>query len=270
MAGKITTVLVRKEAEAYNSQGLHKEAIDLYGKLLETTPNIDPDLKNIIENRIKGITEEMKGFEAQRSKALTAYEINKIRQGWGDRASEEELLVCAKAMSQMGAYDEAMVEFESLLYRGADMAVIAGPITNCMVHLHDDANKFNDALKTLIGKARLNDKKALLLKLAVSKELLRENHKAHVVKLYSQLQNNPLLSVDKALQIKEFLGKYHFVQTDEKSEPKKEKVVKIRIVEDNPPKSFNKIKSIFILFQNRLLSFFNFFKNRHCNFDSKR
>lgn len=32
MAGKITTILVKKEAETYCSHGLHKEALDIYKK----------------------------------------------------------------------------------------------------------------------------------------------------------------------------------------------------------------------------------------------
>ena len=76
MVGKITTVLIKKEAEAYRVQGLHQEALSLYDHLLSSSPNIDPALKEAIKSQIEGICEDLQTFASQRSQPLSINEVN--------------------------------------------------------------------------------------------------------------------------------------------------------------------------------------------------
>ena len=112
MAGKITTVLAKKEAEVYRAQGLHKEALKLYSRLLSSTPHIDPAIKTAIQSQMEGIHKELGDFSSEREQPLSAMEISRIKKGWSHNASQADILVCAHAFCQVGVYEEALKEIK--------------------------------------------------------------------------------------------------------------------------------------------------------------
>jgi hypothetical protein len=136
MTGKITTALIRREADTYRSQGLSKEARDLYKNLLASSPHIVPDIKAAVESQLQQIELEIGCAAPEERQALSDEQITIIRQGWGEHATLEDILTCAKSFYQMGRYGDALDELKKLGPKGYAPIRATGPIAACLVQLH--------------------------------------------------------------------------------------------------------------------------------------
>ena len=193
MVGKITAVLAKKEAEAYSSQGLHHEAIRLYQGLLSASTNIDPAIEGAIRSQIEGLNEEMAATDASKEGPLSHEEISRIRQGWGAQATRADVLVCAHAFYQIGAYDDALKEFRHLLQTvGLKKAYVQGA-ADCLACQHPPGKIVAEA----VGLAKAvspEPKPALAALLAMAKHLAAGSHIAHAAALFTYLKRYPALA----------------------------------------------------------------------------
>jgi tetratricopeptide (TPR) repeat protein len=136
MIGKITTILTRKEAEIYCKQGLYKEALKLYRKLLSSTPNIDPALRRVVETRINEICKTLESDAPLKPRQLSDSDVVRIKQGWGKRATEGEVLICARAFFRMGRFQEALDELTVVLSKGRATKSVIVFSAKCLATLH--------------------------------------------------------------------------------------------------------------------------------------
>jgi tetratricopeptide (TPR) repeat protein len=134
--GKFSTILTRQEAETYRAQGLHQEAIRLYDQFLAASPHIDTEIRTAIHGRIQDLQKEMQTAELQRSRPLTVEEITRIRNGWGSQASETEIWVCAQSFCRIGAFREALMEYDQLLRTAGTKKNYLQAAADCLVRLH--------------------------------------------------------------------------------------------------------------------------------------
>lgn len=148
MAGKITTILAKKEAETYRIQGLHKEALRIYRSLLVTSPNIDPALKAGIENRIDKISAALASEDLKEANRLTVNDIIRVRKGWGEEATGADMMICARAFHQIGNYKEALVELAEMLQKGRATEKTHPLVADCLVKLYPPA-EVADAIEKL-------------------------------------------------------------------------------------------------------------------------
>ena len=150
MAGKITTILAKKEAETYCLHGLHKEALHIYRKLLTASPNIAPAFKAGIEHQIEKISAELESDELMESTRLTAADIIRVKKGWGKEATESDMLICAQAFHQIGYHKEALLELGGMLQKGCATDNISTLLAECLVRMCPSSQvvealeKFND------------------------------------------------------------------------------------------------------------------------------
>ncbi len=148
MAGKITTILAKKEAETYRIQGLHKEALRIYRSLLVTSPNIDPALKAGIENRIEKISAALASEDLKEANRLTVDDIIRVKKGWGEEATEVDMMICARAFYQIGNYKEALGELAEMLQKGRATEKTHPLVADCLVKLYPPA-EVADAIEKL-------------------------------------------------------------------------------------------------------------------------
>jgi tetratricopeptide (TPR) repeat protein len=194
MVGKISAVLAKKEAEVYRAQGLHKEALRLYSRLLTSTPNIDRAIKVAIRAQMQGIHKELDDFCNQRNQPLSAQEISKIKDGWGDDACSLDILVCAHAFCQVGAYDDALEEIKRLLKLGFIGAPLFGPLADCLIHLNE-ARDLPAAVSGLIQDASLDEEKAATVQIELAAQLESQTDGRHALALYRHLEQDPEMGV---------------------------------------------------------------------------
>lgn len=190
MAGKISAVLAKKEAEVYRAQGLHKEALKLYARLLESTPHIDAAIRTAVQTQMEGICKELDDFKNQREQPLSVREISQIKEGWGRDASQVDILVCAHAFCQVGAYEDALEEIKRLLQMGNTDSALIGPLADCLIH-HCEARDLPAMVNRMIQEVSLERDKAQTLQIELAERL--ESHSAgdHALALYRQLEQDP-------------------------------------------------------------------------------
>jgi tetratricopeptide (TPR) repeat protein len=189
--GKITAALIKKEAEAYRSQGLHQEAIDLYARLLDAWPNLDPGIEADIRAQLKGLSNEKEAFTDRRGQPLDAVEIRCIRQGWGDSASEKDILICAEAFFQIGAFREALVEFAQVLSDATHKSRVSHAVAECLVRCHNPRD-LPAAVLSLCREHFTQNKASLAFQLQMIKPLARyPEHALHYYRYLLTLDGLP-------------------------------------------------------------------------------
>lgn len=191
MAGKITTILAKKEAETYCLHGLHKEALTIYRKLLSTSPSIDPAFKAGIENQIKKISDELESDDLKEVNRLTAADIVRVKKGWGEDATESDMLICAQAFHQIGYYKEALLELVSMLKKGCGTERISTLLADCLAQLFRPT-KVVGALEKFSRDSLNHPEDRFHLSMILAEELatLKRPHHAIAIVDYLQAQSS--------------------------------------------------------------------------------
>lgn len=193
MAGKLTAVFAKKEAEAYCSQGLHQEALKLYQNLLSSSPNLGASFKDAIQEKVDAIQTELNGGAKQESHLLSAPEIRRIREGWGTNATTGDLLVCAQAFSQVGHYQEALSEVARLLQKGCHEQEALTVFAQCLVHLRTP-EQLNKTI-AMMGKKLFHQlERRCRFYLSLTEEMVNQEQKPHAEALYQYLLIDPIIS----------------------------------------------------------------------------
>ncbi len=197
MAGKITTVLVKKEAEAYCAQGLHQEAANLFSDLLASAKQMDPAIQASINAQLQNIRQAMDARNTRPQRAMRPEEIRRIRDGWGDKATATDTLVCAQAFYQLGAFDEALRELQKLLWSRNAKRIHLTAAADCLVHLYLP-EQLPAAAEELVQPMRADRKTIWAALVVMAKHMQANHHKEHALALYLHLALVPELA--KALQ----------------------------------------------------------------------
>jgi tetratricopeptide (TPR) repeat protein len=133
---KFTLLLKKRQADTYCSQGLHKEALTIYKRLLATASNIDPDLKSFIQEKIHDIEADMADFSSRREGAITAKDINRLMQGASDNAEADDRLVFVQTLCSIGSYGDALAELKKLVHQDGFKAAYLDPLVDCLTNLY--------------------------------------------------------------------------------------------------------------------------------------
>lgn len=84
MTGKMTIALLKREAEVYRTQGLHREAINVYEKILAFGSTLDPEVRQAAQCRVQVLSRELAELESGPPDPVLPAEIDLIRGGWGE------------------------------------------------------------------------------------------------------------------------------------------------------------------------------------------
>jgi hypothetical protein len=172
---KIDFALLRKKADTYRSQGLHKEALQLYAKFVACSAKIDPSTKSSIEKQIDRIELEMKCGDAGANQELPADRIELIKKGWGKSAIKSDLILCAQGQhhpSGCNQRHEANIEDSDWLDGMADIYAL--------VSKDKDHSSFNN----LKGKSVFSDTKTPKLLLTQDSPKKKRFHRDYNVKSF--------------------------------------------------------------------------------------
>jgi len=193
MVGKLTAVLIRKQAEAYRSQGLHEEAFALYDELLSSSPNIDEPLKSDIQSQMDDIAEEMEAFSSHKNnQSLSSKEMKLLKDGWENCTSSADILISAQGLCQIGAHQDALIEFGKLLKAGIAPDNVKGLAVKCFTNLYDH-EKLPIAVDKWLGNIYPEGKKVLAVHLLFIKELSRHSDKGYAFRYCRYIRSKPSL-----------------------------------------------------------------------------
>jgi tetratricopeptide (TPR) repeat protein len=187
---KIAFALTRKEADIYRSQGLHKEARELYGKFLACSTKIDPGTKTMIEKQIQLIELEMNCGDPGAPQELSADQIELIKKGWGANASESDLFICAQAFMEIGRYVDALREFRNMIIKGSEFEPLSWPITDCFLHLFDP-QKLPSKVDRYANALYRDQDSILMFQISIAEQLLNYGRSNHALSFYHHLCRTP-------------------------------------------------------------------------------
>ena len=172
---KIDFALLRKKADTYRSQGLHKEALQLYAKFVACSAKIDPGTKSFIEKQIDRIELEMKCGDTGATQELPADRIELIKKGRGKSAIKSDLILCAQGQhhpSGCNQRDEPHIEDSDWLDGMADIyALVAN-------------DKDHSSSNNLKGKSVFSDTTAPKLLLTQDSPKRKRFHRDYNVKSF--------------------------------------------------------------------------------------
>jgi hypothetical protein len=188
MFGKITGALIRREADAYRSQGLHEEALALIKKNLNSTLQLPADVRESFEQQIRQIEAEMADSAADENETLSGEQMAVIRQGWSEDASLEDLAVSAHALHAMGCYGNALEEFGLLIQRGYSAHRIIGAMAQCLVKLNSPP-KLVDAVDCLAAELFPDARNNFAFKLSLAEEMVKARFAYHSMELSRHLSS---------------------------------------------------------------------------------
>ena len=140
MTGKMTIALLKREAELYCTQGLHREAISVYQKLLATGSTLDPEVRKAAQCRVDQLTAELAALESGAEEAISTTEIDLIRGGWKDAGDACDLYNCARAFLEMGLYEEALAEYVKLYHPLRPEPDVLAGLCECLSRLCEPEN----------------------------------------------------------------------------------------------------------------------------------
>jgi hypothetical protein len=193
MTGKIANALIRKEADTYRSQGLSQEALNLYKNLLASSPHIPSDIKAAIERQLQQIELEIGCASLEERQALSDEQIAVIKQGWGEHATVEDIVTCAKSFYQTGRYGDALEELKKLGPKGHASKRATGPVAACMVQLHRP-----EALPAAVGQLASElfqeAEEILSFQLAIAEKMLKGGRRDHCRLLLRHMGCHPSVS----------------------------------------------------------------------------
>lgn len=195
MTGKITHALIRKEADTYRSQGLSKEARDLYKNLLASSPHIFPDIKAAIEGQLQQIELEIGCAAPEERQALSDEQITIIKQGWGEHATIEDIVTCAKSFYQMGRYGDALEELKNLGLKGYAPKLATGPIATCLVQLHRP-EALPAAVDQLASELFRDSGEILSFQLAIAEKIHKHGRRDHCRLLLRHVERHRSVSLE--------------------------------------------------------------------------
>lgn len=192
MTGKLTTILAKKEAEVYCAHGLHKEALKLYKRLLASSPNIDKAFRNAIENQMAAIEDQLQVDHPDEHSRLSAKDILLLKEGWGPKATEGDLLVCAQAFYKIGHFRSALSELVKLLEKDCDKKAMAGLFADCLVGLCQPQRLVETYLR-LTKNAFSKPEARLVFTLLLTEKMVARKERSHAQAFFIFLKENDLI-----------------------------------------------------------------------------
>jgi len=114
MTGKMTIALLKREAELYRTQGLHREAISVYEKILEAGSALDAEVWQAAQCRVEQLSQELAVLECAPGDAISPAAVDLIRGVWEGRGDTCDPHNSASAFREMGLFEEALAEYAKL------------------------------------------------------------------------------------------------------------------------------------------------------------
>lgn len=178
MSLKFKIATIKHEAETYLSQGLYQEALAVYKKFIAGSSDLHPTLRANIEKSIRRIRSAARAHDRGEAAMISNVEINLIRKGWNDHATDKEQLASAQALCRLGLYEYALEEYRRSLKKKVLTTDVMRGTALCLVNLVRPRHLtvVVDHFAKEIFKAPRNRK---ALKLAIAKQINSERYPRH-------------------------------------------------------------------------------------------
>lgn len=180
------------EAEVCRSMGLFDEAVAIFEQVLKDYPDLDDDQKEKVESRLKAIRAEMAEVEKDEAVSVSSEEISMLKKTLSSQEDAPAVLDSASAFKDLGLFEEAVAEYEKLIYLGYhELETVIHEITECLLKLHSPSELF-DRIKKISGDQRLEAEQQGKVQFFFGQEVEKRDHRDLAVDLYEgALKHSP-------------------------------------------------------------------------------
>jgi tetratricopeptide (TPR) repeat protein len=178
MTGKIITALTKIEADAYWSEGRLEEAMDIYTKLLNSSPNMTLNTKAAIEARINLLRQELGRPGGEQKDQDIEDAIDKLQKALAADESLVDLRRRVVAFYRKGRYVDSLEGLKQLIQRNAADERCINAVAACLVRLHTVA-ELPVALDLFLAESFQHAEKAAQFKLLLAEKLAQKGLQRH-------------------------------------------------------------------------------------------
>jgi len=171
------------EAEVCRSMGLYDESLTIYQQILSRLPEEDDQTLETIKKRINGVKQEMADRKQTEPKQVSAEDISILKKTMSGDESKSAVLDSAAAFNDMGLFNEAVAEYEKLLFQDFPVEEIFPELAKSLLKLHAPS-KVVEHVEKLVSDKRLEKKKRAKIKLYFGQEMERKEHKDQALDFY--------------------------------------------------------------------------------------
>ncbi len=171
------------EAEVCRSMGLYDESLTIYQQILSSLPEEDNQTIETIKKKINDVKQEMADRKQSKPKQVSAEDISILKKTMSGDESKSAVLDSAAAFNDMGLFNEAVAEYEKLLFQDFTVEEIIPEFAKSLLKLHSPS-KVVEHVKKLVNDQRLEKKKRARIKLYFGQEMERKEHKDQALDFY--------------------------------------------------------------------------------------
>jgi len=171
-----------KEAEAYQSQGLYSESLELYEGILADTPQIDPDLGDVIAQTIDVLKKKIQELEHV-DPDISSEDISLLKETWAPEETVHEILSSASALKELGLFKDAIEEYKKLFEQDYPIAKIIPNLAECLFAIHSPSRVI-DQIERIIEEQQLNDAVKADVKFSLGMEMENRDHMDLALEFY--------------------------------------------------------------------------------------
>ncbi len=183
MTGKIITALTKIEAETHWSRGRLREAMDIYSKLLHSSPSMTMNTRIAIESRIQLLRKELERPAAQENNQDIEKAIKKLQAATAADRSVLDLRRNAKRFYQKGLFADALEKLKQLIRQKSADEFCFNAIADCLVRLHT-IEELPVAVDLLLAESFHNAEKAAQFKFLLAEKMAQKGHPQHAEALH--------------------------------------------------------------------------------------
>jgi tetratricopeptide (TPR) repeat protein len=183
MTGKIITALTKIEAETHWSKGRLKEAMDIYTKLLNSSPNMTMNTKIAIEARIKLLRDELERPAGQQKDQDIEIAIKKLQAAMAVDESLVNLRRRVVDYYKRGRYADALESLKQLIQRNAADERCINAVAVCLARLHT-IEELPVAVDLFLSESFQNAEKASQFKLLLAEKMAQKGLHRHAEVLH--------------------------------------------------------------------------------------
>jgi tetratricopeptide (TPR) repeat protein len=183
MTGKIITALTKIEAETHWSKGRLKEAMDIYTKLLNSSPNMTLNTRIAIEARIKLLRDELDRPAADQKDQDIETAIKKLQAAMSVDESLVNLRRRVVKYYKHGRYADSLENLKILIQRNAADEHCINAVAACLARLHS-VEELPVAVDLFLAESFQNAEKAAQFKLLLAEKMAQKGLRRHAEVLH--------------------------------------------------------------------------------------
>ncbi|MCJ7772727.1 MAG: hypothetical protein MUP22_06290, partial [Desulfobacterales bacterium] len=185
------------EAKVCHEMGLLDESLEVYQKVMPLISEDDMQLRKKIKERINALQKEIEYRESATPQSVSPEDISMFKEALYIPENIPAISDSATAFKDMGLYNEAVVEYEKLLFLDHPFDKTISEMTECLLKTKSP-NKVAEHIDKIVKDDRLKQEDKATIKFNLGLEMEKRDHRDISIDLYkSALALNP-----KALEIK--------------------------------------------------------------------